>query len=103
MTGMSDFANTSLSPIQIDFLNKLAVSNNIEKVYLNFPYLSPLKDWRKTNILIASISNAYQFLMAKFKVNKNYKDSCLNLFKKYEEVFILSGSCGLEIFNSLKI
>jgi len=102
MTGMSNYGNTTLSPIQQNFLNNLSISDDVQKIFLNFPYMYS-DMWKPTNILMASVSNTYQYLQAKYMIKENYKKSCLSLFTQYEEIFILAGSCGLEIFNSLKL
>lgn len=103
MTGMSNYGNNSLSFQQEIFLKNLLLPENVEKIYINFPYTEAKERWRHTNIFIASISNMFQYFKAKFPAEEKHKKVFLELLNKYDEIFILAGSCGLEIFNSLNL
>lgn len=101
MTGLSDWNNSSLSPQQINFLKKINLQEN-NKIYMNFPFESNSK-YKKTNILIASLSNSLQYMLARTSWIKKKEIDFKNLLAKENKILLLVGSCGLEILRNINL
>lgn len=102
LTGMSDFGNDTLNPVQIHFLSSIDCDEK-DKVYCNFPYAFSGKEVRKVPLLQASFSNAYQYFIAKTDWIKQYRDNFIHITEDEEKIFVLSGSCGLHLLYHLNI
>ena len=102
LTGLSNPRSCALSDIQLTFLSSLDVPESW-KVYRNFPWVdgedqSPLPPLWK-----ASLHNAWQFLLASTplfrRIARPHWDAML---RTTEHLFVLTGSCGLQIVNCLQ-
>lgn len=100
LTGQSNPSSTSLSPVQTEFMKKIPVPEEL-KSYRNFPYTEG-SAYSEVNILRASINNARQYLNAG-KRSDEYSGMFNKYFKNNDIIIIISGSCGLHLFNSLNL
>lgn len=95
LTGLSDPATCALSAVQTRFLASLAAPE-AAKIYWNFPYLPSSKARRDPPLWLASIRNLRQFLQAS---RPAYREHWRALAASTESLVVITGSCGLEIFN----
>ena len=104
ITGRSRPDRWQLSPQQASFVQKLGVPPT-QRVSLNFPWQdSPYRDYSDVGLLRASISNAREYLGSRHRAFiRRYQPSALALFARADRTLLLSGSCGLELFNNLSL
>lgn len=95
LTGLSDPSTCALSAAQMRFLASLAAPESA-KLYWNFPYLASANTRRDPPLWLASIRNAEQFLRAS---RREYREHWQALASSAESLIVITGSCGLEIFN----
>ena len=99
LTGLSNPESCSLSRTYQQFMSELKCPEDW-KIYLNFPYIPSADDEENVSLLNASVSNFSQFLGAK---SPRYRESAqrhlTNLCASADALFLVVGSCGLEILN----
>jgi hypothetical protein len=95
LTGLSDPATCALSAVQTRFMASLAAPETA-KLYWNFPYLPSSKARRDPHLWLASIRNFRQFFQAS---RPAYREHWRALAASAESLVVITGSCGLEIFN----
>lgn len=104
LTGQSNPQCIELSPVQRRFLEKIP-TEEANKLYCNFPYrLVTSTTYKQTPILTASFNNFFQYFFSRSNsyVNK-HKESFMQIFTHTEKLVLLTGSCGLELFNNLNL
>lgn len=103
ITGRSRPDNSALSPAQDAFLQNL-LSQQITPVAVNFPWAPSGKGFQSTGILRASLNNAREYLCSRGpSFTARYQKMAINLLGMADHTLLLSGSCGLELFNNLQI
>lgn len=103
ISGRSRPDNLALSPAQQDFLQRLP-SDGVSTVAENFPWIPQSALWRETNLLRASLNNARDYLYSRRTgFAEHYRKQALTLLEGADHMLLLSGSCGLEIFNNLQL
>jgi len=95
LSGLSDPATCALSASQRRFMDSLAVPDE-SKLYRNFPYVASQHARRDPPLWLASIRNARQFLAAS---HPSYRVHWRALAASAASLVVITGSCGLEIFN----
>lgn len=95
LSGLSDPSTCALSAVQTRFMASLAAPEE-SKIYWNFPYLPSSKERRNPPLWLASIRNVQQFLGAS---HPGYRPHWRALAASAESIVVITGSCGLEIFN----
>lgn len=99
LTGLSNPASCCLSRSYQQFMAQLDCPE-AWKLYLNFPYIPSAEDEEKVGILQASWANGWQFLRARSPHYRQAAQRHLNhLLASADRLFLLVGSCGLEILN----
>lgn len=102
ITGRSQPGNTALSPSQRAFIDTL--SHEGEAVSANFPWVIQREDWQATPLLRASINNARDYLGSRRPgFARAHRAAAMALLESAEHTLLLSGSCGLELFNNLQL
>lgn len=93
-----------LSPQQLAFLKQLDLAL-VPSVKVNFPWQDlSARDYQKTGLLCASVNNAREYVRSRQRdFVRRYQPSALRLFERAERTLLLSGSCGLELFNNLRL
>jgi hypothetical protein len=104
ITGRSQPDCWLLSPQQSAFLQKLNLMS-AQPVKVNFPWQDlPACDYQGTGLLRASVNNAREYLRSRRPdFVRRYQPSALMLFERADRTLLLSGSCGLELFNNLHL
>ena len=104
LTGLSYPNDCALSSVQTQFLKHLQCCESW-KVYQNFPYILQAKPATPQlmfmpDILTTSISNIKQYYLASSHRYKTAaKQHLTQLAMSCEHLFLIVGSCGLEILN----
>ncbi|POP47274.1 hypothetical protein CHU32_04900 [Superficieibacter electus] len=102
ITGRSQPGKTALSPPQRAFINTL--SREGEVVPANFPWVIQRDVWQETPLVQASINNARDYLGSRRPAFvRTYQAAAVALLESAEHTLLLSGSCGLELFNNLQL
>ena len=101
ITGLSNYGNNTLSPIQTEFLSKIDTTEK-NKLFLNFPYVNKNLTYKEPHIICASISNAYQYLLSKTYWIEEKNERLKSMLKEERRILLLSGSCGLELIRNMK-
>lgn len=102
ITGRSRPNNWSLSPVQTTFLQKIVGAH--QQVMMNFPWTVQTTPWTTTGLLRASINNTREYFgsrSANFALR--YRQQTINMLTSANHTLLLSGSCGLELFNQLHL
>ena len=104
ITGRSQPDCWLLSPQQLVFLEKLALGS-AQPVKVNFPWQDPpATGYQEAGLLRASVNNAREYLRSRQgDFVRRYQPSALRLFERADRTLLLSGSCGLELFNNLHL
>ncbi|GKX61046.1 hypothetical protein [Leminorella grimontii] len=103
ITGRSRPDNPALSPAQRGFLESLSVEGG-SPVAVNFPWSPQSGPWRETGLLRASVNNALEYLNSRRpRFVARYRESAIALLESADHTLLLSGSCGLELFNNLRL
>lgn len=104
ITGRSQPDCWLLSPQQSAFLEKLEL-RLAQPVNVNFPWQDmPARVYPKTGLLRASVNNAREYLRSRQRdFVPRYQPSALRLLERADRTLLLSGSCGLELFNNLHL
>lgn len=103
ITGRSRPDNLALSPAQREFLRLLA-TDGVSTVAENFPWVPQSALWRETSLLRASLNNTRDYLSSRRAgFAERYRKRALMLLEAEDHTLLLSGSCGLEIFNNLQL
>ncbi|MEY3299261.1 MAG: hypothetical protein RLZZ597_2521 [Cyanobacteriota bacterium] len=103
ITGLSNPSSCSLSREYKQFLSQLDCPE-AWKIYLNFPYIPSQEEVEeeveKVFILNASLANFQQFIGAR---SHHYRQAVqrhlINVLTSTDRLFLVVGSCGLEILN----
>lgn len=102
LTGQSDPRTNALSPVQRGFLDRSPVPPE-QRLDLNFPY-QPAGEWRETDLLRASFSNARQYLSSRRPpFAERHSVPFQQTFGSAGKVILLAGSCGLELLVNLRL
>lgn len=102
ITGRSRPDNWSLSPPQQAFLQRVAGRHHA--VTINFPWAPQPASWQGTGLVRASLNNARDYLGARrASFSLRYRQQALEMLTAAEHTLLLSGSCGLELFNQLSL
>lgn len=104
ITGRSDPNNCLLSPIQSAFIQRLAAPGR-RLVMHNFPYVDNGQTvYRIQSLPKASYYNAREYLNSRQNgFAARYHSSVYSLLEQAVHTVFLAGSCGLELFNNLKL
>ena len=105
LTGQSNPSSAALSPAQAAFLAELPLPIT-GKVSLNFPYSTGVaaRPFSLTPLLVASVHNAQQHLASRRPAfAEKYRPPVAALLAPAERTLFLTGSCGLELFNNLRL
>lgn len=102
ITGRSHPDCWLLSPQQSTFLERLDLAS-VPSVNVNFPWQEPgAWEYKDVGLLRASVNNAREYLRSRQQsFVHRYQPSALRLFARADRTLLLSGSCGLELFNNL--
>lgn len=102
ITGLSNPRSTELSPSQHEFLDALPVPETC-KIRRHFPFLPTPKSQREPNLVGASLNNTRQFvgsLSRSFQIDA--KPHWRALCESTERLFLITGSCGYQLIDSLE-
>lgn len=102
ITGRSRPDNASLSPLQSAFIQRVVGHHQL--VAVNFPWTVQSMPWQSTGLLRASVNNAREYLGARqagFALR--YQPQALEMLASANHTVLLCGSCGLELFNQLRL
>lgn len=102
ITGRSRPDNASLSPLQSTFIQR--VVGHHQPVAVNFPWTVQSVPWQATGLLRASVNNTREYLGARqagFALR--YQPQALEMLASANHTVLLCGSCGLELFNQLRL
>ncbi|EKS7108780.1 hypothetical protein [Enterobacter ludwigii] len=103
ITGRSRPGNLALSPVQSLFLQSL-LTEGAMPVTENFPWIPQNQPWCDTGLLRASCSNARDYLTSRRAAfGERYRNIAIALLESADHTLLLSGSCGLELFNNLHL
>lgn len=104
ITGRSQHGRWLLSPQQSHFLHQLAGAR-YPSLALNFPWLpTAQRHYRRPGLLRASLSNACEYLGSRRAgFSARYRPQAEALLNGADHTLLLSGSCGLELFNNLQL
>lgn len=103
LTGQSDYRSCSLSPIQQKIEHELT-RLDVEVQPLNFPYQEQMAPYREVNILFASLTNITIFFQSRrLSFAQRHRDQLCEISSQNAITLVLAGSCGLEIFNNLRL
>lgn len=103
LTGPSDWGRWALSPIQDAFLHSLKVPEEA-LVLFNFPYGPNSLSYRPVPILKASLCNAGAYIRSRRLAFRLTYGPVINAFlARAERTVLVTGSCGLELFNNLRL
>lgn len=102
ITGRSRRDNGALSPQQLAFLQRVAGEHQV--VAMNFPWASSSARWQATGLVRACLNNAREYLGARrASFALCYRQQAVEMLAAAEHTLLLSGSCGLELFNQLSL
>lgn len=102
ITGRSRMDNCSLSPAQTAFIQRVVGQHH--PVAGNFPWTAQPVPWLETGLLRASVNNAREYLGARqADFALRYRQQTLEMLASANHTLLLSGSCGLELFNQLRL
>jgi hypothetical protein len=102
MTGRSDPRRCALSPAQQAFLDQTVPRER--QIGVNFPYEPNSAPYRPTPLLLASARNGWGYLQSRCPAFAGrYGDRIANIIRHRPLTLILTGSCGLELFNNLRL
>ena len=102
ITGRSRPDNWSLSPSQQSFLQRVVGRHHA--VAINFPWAPQPANWQATGLIRASLNNSREYLAARrafFALR--YQQQVVEMLMAADHTLLLSGSCGLELFNQLRL
>lgn len=103
ITGRSRHDNLALSAVQRDFLRYLS-DEGMTTTPVNFPWIPQSALWRETDLLRASLNNARDYIFSRRSVfAERYQKLAITMLQASDHTLLLSGSCGLEIFNNLQL
>lgn len=103
ITGRSRPGNLALSQVQRDFIGSLSVKE-LSPLPVNFPWTPSPDPFQATGLLWASVNNAREYLNSRrLSFVERYRDSAIALIESADHTLLLSGSCGLELFNNLHL
>ena len=102
LTGQSDPGRNALSPAQAEFLAYFAAPDRL-LVPANFPYgVTP--PWRPVSLLRASWCNFRLYRRSRRPdFAAAWAGPVADLIRRADGVCFLAGSCGLELFNNLRL
>ncbi|MEL6110774.1 MAG: hypothetical protein AAFU85_32615 [Planctomycetota bacterium] len=102
VTGLSNPRSTDLSPAQHQFLDALPVPDTC-KVRCNFPFFPTPKPQHDPSLIRASLNNTHQFVGSLSRdYKKNAKPHWRALCDSTERLFLITGSCGYQLIDSLE-
>jgi hypothetical protein len=102
LTGQSDPSNCALSPIQQAFLD--AVAPRSAQIDRNFPYSDQHRTYKATSLLKASLRNGYGYYVSRREsFQSRFAVAVRAIIGRCDTTVFLAGSCGLELFNNLKL
>lgn len=103
LTGLSSLSSAHLNPEQTHFLQAV-MPKNVNILYSNFPYHDDFlkKPYHSPNLLIASLRNIFQFILATFSPDfgRIIAARLKPLLQQQRKLVIITGSCGLALFNA---
>lgn len=101
-TGQSDRGRCALSPLQKAFLARLNGPGR-RLIPVNFPYAESAP-YRDTSLLTASWNNVWQTLASQRpSFARRHASAVATLLAGSTHTVFLAGSCGLELFNNLRL
>jgi hypothetical protein len=102
LTGQSDPAQWALSPPQQAFFDASVPPAALFP--FNFPYRPSSRPYRHTPLPVASVRNAWQYLHSRRRrFAERHTGLVRDLIETHERTILLAGSCGLELFNNLRL
>jgi hypothetical protein len=103
LTGQSDPRRCALSPLQANFLAAVAPERCI-RIQANFPYWTDSPAYRATSLAAASFNNGWMYLRSRRRGFREIRGAGVEeLVDRHPKTIFLTGSCGLEIFNNLRL
>jgi len=103
LTGQSDPSQWVLSPAQDTFLASIGVPPDC-RVRLNFPYREGSTDYRPAHLLEASLHNGALYFRSRLRAfRQKHLTDVEALIAAADRTVFLAGSCGLELFNNLRL
>jgi hypothetical protein len=103
LTGQSNPACWALSPVQAAFLAQLQRGNR-QLHGCNFPYQPESPSHEPVPLLKASVHNSAQYLLSRRpSFSERYQAAVLALLSRHPHTVLLTGSCGLELLNNLRL
>jgi len=102
LTGRSNPRSCALSPLQQDFLRRLAApGRRLEP--LNFPYQSD-GPYVPVGLLRASVNNTIEYLTSRGRrYRERYRPAIETLLARAPHTVLLAGSCGVALFANLRL
>lgn len=101
LTGQSDAGACALSDVQRRFIDRL---DNAPAIPRNFPYDAETRPFAPTPLLRASFNNARQYWASRTRAfRQRHRPAVERLLDGAERSVLLTGSCGLELFNNLAL
>jgi hypothetical protein len=102
-TGQSDSRGWALSPLQARFLAAV-VPANCTSIDANFPYFNGSPAYRAPSLVAASIRNGWMYFRSRSKAFRETRQAgVVELIDRQQKTIFLAGSCGLELFNNLRL
>jgi len=102
LTGQSDPRHCALSPLQQDFLDHSVPRH--AQVANNFPYAANSAPYRVTPLLVASLRNGCQYFASRSRsFAEKHAGKIIEMIDQRDRTLFLTGSCGLELFNNLRL
>jgi len=103
-TGQSDLENNALSPAQAAFLARLGGPGR-ELAQVNFPYAAPPpRPHRRMSLPRASWNNFRQYFSSRgARFPAKHRAAAVMFIERAGRAVFLAGSCGLELFNNLRL
>lgn len=103
LTGQSDPSRWTLSPAQQAFLQAVGVPEHC-RVPRNFPYRAGSPAYRPVPLIKASLNNGALYLRSRGRsFRREHAPDLERLLEAAQHTIFLAGSCGLELFNNLKL
>lgn len=101
LTGQSDPRRCALSTVQQTFAERLEAAHVVPH---NFPYDAATPPFAPTPLLRASVNNATQYWASRTRsFRARHRPAVEGMLDGAERTVLLTGSCGLELFNNLAL
>lgn len=103
LTGQSDPSRWALSPVQHAFLASIGIAPAC-RVRVNFPYRQGSPGYRPAHLLRASLNNGALYFRSRLRAfRQRHLGDFEALIGAADRTVFVAGSCGLELFNNLRL